>query len=89
VMMNYPVSRIHKTSLTTAFFGLDNRECLKYLFILLAAVRLTASFQATWMFSLVYDSLFDIGMFDQLPIVVDSVDKTHMVISLRDLAYYY
>jgi hypothetical protein len=31
----YPSSRIYNNSLTSAYFGLDNRECghLKYLFI--------------------------------------------------------
>jgi hypothetical protein len=34
-MYIYPLSRIHNTSLTSAYFGLDKRECecLGYLFI--------------------------------------------------------
>jgi hypothetical protein len=29
------LSRIHNTSLTSAYFGLDKRECLEYLFIII------------------------------------------------------
>jgi hypothetical protein len=29
----YPLSRLHNTSLVSAYFGLDKRECLEYLFI--------------------------------------------------------
>jgi hypothetical protein len=37
--MNHLVSRIHKSSLTSAYFGLDSHkyECLEYLFIFMLA----------------------------------------------------
>jgi hypothetical protein len=44
----YPLSRIHNTSLVSAYFGLDKRVCLKYLFLFISdeAVRqLTAEIE--------------------------------------------
>jgi hypothetical protein len=32
-MYIYPLSRIHNTSLTSAYFRLDKRECLEYLYL--------------------------------------------------------
>jgi hypothetical protein len=41
-MYIYPLSRIHNTSLISAYFGLDKRECkcLNYLFIIITRRRL-------------------------------------------------
>jgi hypothetical protein len=41
-MYIYPLSRIHNTSLISAYFGLDKRECegLEYFFIIILISKL-------------------------------------------------